>query len=339
MMDVADPIERRITEVDVGVGHIDLCSQDERPVGKLPGPHPPEEVKALTDRPVPPGTVSPRFRRRSAVGTDLFSGELINVGESVFDQVHRPFVELFEVVRGVEAAFTPVKAEPPDIFLNGVDVFDILFGGIGIVEPQIAEATKLRSDAEVEDDRLGVADVKIAVRFRGNLVCTLPSFLPADLSSATMVRTKSRPVPSVSSGCSAGRSSDMSVYSCESGADRGDLGRGMDSAEGTAVVAPHVSRRRGKLDVDTPRGNPEMRRDQVGEYSGKLSGLIFLKTEASEGHQTEGLVAPSKGHRLRDGEVNHDVFLRLPDHLGYRTGGLATSSRRSGISGSALVRI
>ena len=58
-----------------------------------------------------------------------------------------------------------MKTEPPDIFHNGIDVFHIFFHGIGIVEPKVANAVVLFGNAEIEANRLGMADVKIAVGF------------------------------------------------------------------------------------------------------------------------------------------------------------------------------
>jgi hypothetical protein len=74
-------------------------------------------------------------------------------------------VHLLEVIRGVVHPLCPVEAEPPHVLLNRVDVFGVLLGGIGVVEPEIADAAKLLGDAEVEADRLRMADVQIAVRF------------------------------------------------------------------------------------------------------------------------------------------------------------------------------
>jgi hypothetical protein len=52
------------------------------------------------------------------------------------------------------------------IGLDGVDVLLLFLGRIGVVEPQIALATEFLRDAEIEADRLGMADVKVSVRFR-----------------------------------------------------------------------------------------------------------------------------------------------------------------------------
>src|SRR5262249_39223234 len=53
------------------------------------------------------------------------------------------------------------------IGLDGVDVFLLFLGRIGIVEAQVASAAEVEGGAEVQHDRLGVADMQIAVRLRG----------------------------------------------------------------------------------------------------------------------------------------------------------------------------
>ena len=60
----------------------------------------------------------------------------------------------------------PVEAEPAHVALDGVDIFLLLLGRIGIVEAQVTAAAEFLGDAEIQADRLGVADMQIAVRLR-----------------------------------------------------------------------------------------------------------------------------------------------------------------------------
>ncbi len=60
----------------------------------------------------------------------------------------------------------PVEAEPVHVALDGVDELLLLLGRIGVVETKVAVAAELLGNAEIEADRLGVADVQIAVRLR-----------------------------------------------------------------------------------------------------------------------------------------------------------------------------
>ena len=108
-----------------------------------------------------PGSVSvPRL------DADLLLRLVVDIGEAIADQSLRPFIEAIEIIRGVERLAGPIVAEPAHIGLDGVDIFLLFLGRIGVVEAQVAVAGKLLRDAEIERDRLGVADMQVAVRLR-----------------------------------------------------------------------------------------------------------------------------------------------------------------------------
>ena len=108
-----------------------------------------------------PGSVSvPRFARISLLRL------VVDIGLAGADQVLGPVVELLEIVGGVIEVLAPVEAEPAHVALDGVDVFLLLLGRVGVVEAQVAAAAELLRHAEIEADRLGVADMQIAVRLR-----------------------------------------------------------------------------------------------------------------------------------------------------------------------------
>ena len=58
----------------------------------------------------------------------------------------------------------PVEPQPSDVVLNGLDIFRIFGGRIGIVESQVADAARgVVRYAEVQADRFRVTDMEIAV--------------------------------------------------------------------------------------------------------------------------------------------------------------------------------
>jgi hypothetical protein len=57
----------------------------------------------------------------------------------------------------------PVEAQPLDGLDDGVDVFLLFLGRVGVVEAQVAGAAVDLGQAEVEADALGVAVVQVAV--------------------------------------------------------------------------------------------------------------------------------------------------------------------------------
>src|SRR2546426_7551926 len=63
-----------------------------------------------------------------------------------------------------------------DVFEYGIDVFDFFFGRVGVVVTQVANAAEFTSDAEVEADALGMANVEIAVGLGRKAGVDLPVF-------------------------------------------------------------------------------------------------------------------------------------------------------------------
>src|SRR4029079_6750636 len=57
----------------------------------------------------------------------------------------------------------PVEAEPADVGLDRVEVLLLLLDRGRVVEPEVAPAAELGRDPEVQADRLGMADVEVAV--------------------------------------------------------------------------------------------------------------------------------------------------------------------------------
>ena len=167
MADAADAIERGVAQDDVGRGHVDLGPQDPGPVGKLAVAHAPEEVEVLLDRTIAPGAVDARRGEGAPRGADLLGALVVDVGLAGLDQLFGEIVELVKVIGGVEAILAPVEAQPAHVFLDGVDVFDIFLGGVGVVEAQVALALIIAGQAEIQADALGVADVQIAVGLGG----------------------------------------------------------------------------------------------------------------------------------------------------------------------------
>ena len=164
MRGVHDPVEHGVAQVDVRRGHVDPRAQHSRPVGELAGAHPLEEVEALLDRAVAAGAVPAGLGERAAVLADLVGREVVHVGLAGPDQVDGPRVELLEVVGRVVEVLAPVEPEPAHVRLDGVDVLLLFLRGVRVVEAQVAAAAELARNAEVEADRLRVADVQVAVR-------------------------------------------------------------------------------------------------------------------------------------------------------------------------------
>ena len=165
VLDVLDPVQRRIAQVDVAAGHVDLGAQRACTVGELAGAHAAEQIEVLLDAAVAIRRIAARFGQRAAVFAHLLGGEVADEGVALADQLLAGQVQDLEVVGGV-AQVVPVEAEPAHVVLDRADVLGVFLGRVGVVQAQVALAAEFAGDAEIQADRLGVADVQVAVGFR-----------------------------------------------------------------------------------------------------------------------------------------------------------------------------
>ena len=106
----------------------------------------------------------PRFEEMAAELAELLGRQVADVGKALLDQFDGKLVVLFKVIRAVEEAVAPVEAQPVNVLLDRVDVLGVLLRRVGVVHAQVAQAAELLRRAEVDGQRLAVADVQIAVR-------------------------------------------------------------------------------------------------------------------------------------------------------------------------------
>ncbi len=181
MRGVQDAIEHGVAQIDVAGRHVDPGAQHAGAVRKLAGLHAAKQIEVFLHRAVAERAVLARLGQRAAPDPDFLLRLVVDIGEARADQALRPFVELFEIIRGIEQVFSPVVAEPVHVGLNRIDIFLLFLGRIGVVEPQVAAPGKLLRDAEIERDRLGVADMQIAVRLRREPGHDLAVFLGVEI--------------------------------------------------------------------------------------------------------------------------------------------------------------
>ena len=146
--------------------HVDLRAQHACAIREFAGAHAAEKVEVLLDAAVAERARSARLGQRAAARAHLLRALVVDIGLAGADQVLGPVVELLEIVRGVEEVVAPVEAEPAHVALDGVDVLLLLLHRVGVVEAQVAAPAELLGDAEIQADRLGVADMQVAVRLR-----------------------------------------------------------------------------------------------------------------------------------------------------------------------------
>src|SRR5690606_40303390 len=72
---VLDPVQRRVAQVDIAAGHVDLRAQGARAIGELARAHPAEQVEVFLDGPVAVRRIATRFGQRAAILAHLRSEE------------------------------------------------------------------------------------------------------------------------------------------------------------------------------------------------------------------------------------------------------------------------
>ena len=60
----------------------------------------------------------------------------------------------------------PAESQPTDIVLDGIDEFLAFLERIGVIEAEIAMTPVFFRQSEIQADRLGVADMEVAIGFR-----------------------------------------------------------------------------------------------------------------------------------------------------------------------------
>jgi len=164
VMGAQDAVEDRVAHVHIAGGHVDLGAQNHRAIGKFAGLHAGKQVEGLLGAAVAPGAWYARAGQGAATLAHLLGCLLTDIGQTLFDQVAGQVIHFREIVRGKVEAVAPVIAEPVDVLLDRLDVFDIFLARVGVIHPQIADAAVFFRGAEIDHDRLGMADMQVAIR-------------------------------------------------------------------------------------------------------------------------------------------------------------------------------
>ena len=163
VLDIADAVEHGVTHVEVAAGKVYLRAQGIASLFKLAVFHALKKVEAFLNGPVTPRTDG-GVRRVAAVFLELLRRKLTHVGETLLYQLYRVFIGLFKIVGAEEKPVSPVKAQPVDVLLNGLNEFVVLLGRVRVVHAQVAQSAEMLRRAEVYRQRLAVADMQIPVR-------------------------------------------------------------------------------------------------------------------------------------------------------------------------------
>ena len=104
---VIDPVDNRVSHVEVAGSEVDLCTESHLSVFEFAGSHSLKEIKALFD-----GSVSVRGDCGSLCVAShvshLVGCELANVSEALVDEFDSKFIHLLEILGSVEESVIPV---------------------------------------------------------------------------------------------------------------------------------------------------------------------------------------------------------------------------------------
>src|SRR6185312_17407256 len=97
-----------------------------------------KQIEILLDRALTKRAVLAGFGQGAAPAADVGLRLVVDIGVAGDDQALGPLIETIEIIRGIEQVGAPVIAEPANVGLDRIDIFLLLPGRIGVVEPQMA---------------------------------------------------------------------------------------------------------------------------------------------------------------------------------------------------------
>ena len=131
------------------------------------GPHTREQIQVLFGRTITVRAVATGFRQGATVRPDFIGTQAVHIGIAVLYQFKCILVQLIKIIRSVFFSARPVETEPLDVFFNGIDVFDLFFGRVGVIKAQITRPPRVFfRNAKFKSHGFVMADMQITVRFR-----------------------------------------------------------------------------------------------------------------------------------------------------------------------------
>ena len=160
---VQDAVHDGVAEVHVGRCHVDFGAEHAAAVRELTRLHATEQVEVLLHAAVAVRTLRAGCSRHSPTLADLLLCLVIDIRETVLNELLGPQVELVEVVGSVVFR-RPLEAQPLDVLADGVHIFGVFLHGIRVVKAEVGLSAIFLSNTEVQTDGLGVADMQVTVR-------------------------------------------------------------------------------------------------------------------------------------------------------------------------------
>ena len=160
---VDDTIDNRITEVHVGVSHIQLGTQHHASFNSLWRVHQTEQSEVLLYGSVTVGRSNTWLCGCSFLCGNLFTALFVDICLTLFDQPNGKIPQPLEIVTGV-IDVTPVESEPLDIVQDRVDIFRILLAGVCVIKAKVTYTVIMLCHTKVHAYSLGMSDMQITIR-------------------------------------------------------------------------------------------------------------------------------------------------------------------------------
>ena len=143
-----DAVQNWIPHVHVWRSHVDLSTKQVGSWCKFSIFHALKQVQILGNGSIPKWARRTWASRRAFLFGDLLRGLLIYIGFALLDQQDRPVVQLLKIIRGI-AFVGPVKSQPGDIALDGINIFLFFLGRICIVKSKVNRSAVFLTQTEV----------------------------------------------------------------------------------------------------------------------------------------------------------------------------------------------
>ena len=167
LLDVLDAVDGRVAHVHVRAGQVDLGAQRFFAVGKLTRAHTAEQVEVLLRRAVTVGARAAGLAGVvAAVLLHLLAGQVVHIGLALLDELLGVLVAALKIITAVENAAVRLGTQPFQVLQDALHVLVTLAGGVRVVKAQVEQAAVVFGDRVVDEDRLGGADMQVAVRLR-----------------------------------------------------------------------------------------------------------------------------------------------------------------------------
>ena len=162
-----DAVQHRVAQVHVARRHVDLGPQHARAVGELAGAHAAEQVEVLRRRCGRGRGCCGRARSACRAGAHLLGRLVVDIGQAVLGSGARPTRTAARNSPRRDRGAAP-QSKPSQRTSRLIASMYSCSSLVGLVSSKRRWQRPPNScgDAEIEADRLGVADMQVAVRLR-----------------------------------------------------------------------------------------------------------------------------------------------------------------------------